>query len=329
MTSKFAAFSFFVFLAMALQAQINPSPALVIHGGAGNMRPDPAHAQRDSLATAALKDALEAGYAILENGGTAMDAVVAAIVLLEDNPVFNAGKGAVMTAEGTHELDASLMDGKTLGAGAVAGVKHVKNPIRAARMVMEKSPHVMLTGAGADAFALGAGLDSVPNDYFITPQVRKSWENSRVKGSGHHRGTTRKFGTVGAVAIDAQGNIAAGTSTGGMMNKAYGRIGDSPVIGAGTYADNSTCGVSCTGHGEYFIRAGVAKEISDRMAFGGQTLEEAAREVVHEKLPEMGGRGGIIALDGEGHIVMEFNTPGMFRGSVDAAGLTVKIFGHE
>lgn len=295
--------------------------------------------EREAEAREALQAALDTGYAILQRGGRAVEAVEAAIVLLENHPRFNAGHGAVMTARGTHELDASVMTGVDLNAGAVAGVAHVKNPIRAAIAVLKDSPHVMLSGSGADEWAAEQGLETVENDYFTTERIDRLWRQSKEhrdtgdepdKGRGDAGATPySKFGTVGAVALDRNGNIAAGTSTGGMMNKAYGRIGDSPILGAGTYADNATCGVSCTGHGEYFIRIGVAKELSDRMAFGGQTLGEAAHDLIHEKLQGMGGAGGLIAIDHTGQIEMVFNTPGMFRGYVTPEGSVVKLYGDE
>ncbi|NEN24522.1 isoaspartyl peptidase/L-asparaginase [Cryomorpha ignava] len=305
-------------------------PAIVIHGGAGTIE---RHLLSDSLETiirTALQDALNAGYAVLENGGTAVDAVEATITLLENCPEFNAGKGAVMTDVGTHELDASIMDGSDLNAGAVAGVKTVKSPILAARTVMVRSPHVMLAGEGAEEFAKQEGLEMVDNTYFTTPRIQKRWDEShKGEGSNVPKSKFSKFGTVGCVALDKDGNIAAGTSTGGMMNKKYGRIGDSPIIGAGTYADNETCGVSCTGHGEYFIRIGVAKEISDQMKFGKKTLKEAAEYTVNEHLSGMNAQGGIIAMDKDGNFELVFNTPGMYRGYKNATDEKVMIYGDE
>lgn len=330
MFGKFAFILTFSVLSLSLSGQNASIPALVIHGGAGNIRSGELSSEREAVARKALQAALDSGYAVLQRGGEAIDAVVAAIELLENDPEFNAGRGAVMTAEGGHELDASIMNGQDLMAGAVAGVEHVKNPIRAALAVMRHSPHVMLSGAGADEFAAERGLDTVPNDYFTTQRIKDIWRKGRDTHTGDaSEPTPSKYGTVGAVAIDENGNIAAGTSTGGMMNKAYGRIGDSPIIGAGTYADNGTCGVSCTGHGEYFIRVGVAKEISDRMAFGHQTLGEATNDVIHEKLKDLGGAGGLIAIDHLGNIEMVFNTAGMFRGYINQNGLEVKIYGDE
>jgi len=304
-------------------------PVLVIHGGAGtiersSMTPDKEEAIRNSL-----NQALDKGYTILEQGGTALEAVEATIVFLEDSPWFNAGKGAVITKEGHHELDASIMDGATLNAGAVSGVKTLKNPIRSARLVMEKSPHVMLYGEGAEKFAAENGVDTVKNSYFTTPSRLERWKAIN-EGKGENLSLEpSKFGTVGCVALDKNGNIAAGTSTGGMMNKAYNRIGDSPIIGAGTYADNQTCGVSCTGHGEYFIRIGVAKEISDQMAFGNKSLKEAVNYTIHEKLTGMEALGGLIAIDKEGNVAMPFNTPGMYRGYRNVDKTYVGIYGDD
>jgi beta-aspartyl-peptidase (threonine type) len=235
-----------------------------------------------------------------------------------------------MTADGTHELDASIMNGSDLQAGAVTGVTTVKNPIKAALAVMQKSPHVMLGGEGAESFARAEALELVENAYFTTPRVRLSWERSNAKGAvPGQKPAVSKFGTVGAVAIDADGNIAAGTSTGGMMNKRNGRIGDSPIIGAGTYADNATCGISCTGQGEYFIRIGVAKEISDQMQFGGKTLQKAIDYTLHGRLTGMNALGGLIAIDQNGNIALEFNTPGMYRGKKSNKGSEVSIYGND
>jgi beta-aspartyl-peptidase (threonine type) len=293
-------------------------PAIVIHGGAGNITKGMMSDSLESRIRGAMQLALDTGYSILNSGGTAMDAVETTISFLENSPYFNSGKGAVMTYEGAHELDASIMDGSDLNAGAVAGVTTVKNPIKAARKVMEESKHVLLSGSGAGLFAKEQGLELVDNDYFTTEKIRNNWIRGKSNtGSDAETDQAKefsKFGTVGAVALDNEGNIAAGTSTGGMMNKRYGRIGDSPIIGAGTYADNKTCGVSSTGHGEYFIRVGVAKEISDQMQFGGKTLQDAAEFTIGQKLVNMNAGGGIVALDKDGNIEMVFNTPGMYRG---------------
>jgi beta-aspartyl-peptidase (threonine type) len=304
-------------------------PVLVIHGGAGTIERSSMTPDKDEAIRKTLNAALEKGYTILEQGGTALDAVEATIVFLEDSPWFNAGKGAVITREGHHELDASIMDGATLNAGAVSGVKTLKNPIKSARLVMEKSPHVMLYGQGAEKFALENGMDTVENSYFTTPSRLERWK-ALNEGKGENLNPEpSKFGTVGCVALDKNGNIAAGTSTGGMMNKAYNRIGDSPIIGAGTYADNETCGVSCTGHGEYFIRIGVAKEISDQMAFGKKNLEDAVNHTIHERLSGMDASGGLIAIDHKGNVAMPFNTPGMYRGYRKADKTYIGVYGDD
>ncbi len=300
-------------------------PVLVIHGGAGNI--SKSHIP-DSLAVkykAKLSEALRAGYAVLERGGTSLEAVRTAINIMENSPLFNAGKGAVFTNKGTNEMDASIMDGATLNAGAVAGVMHIKNPINAAIEVMLHSPHVLLSGEGAETFARAQGLEMVDASYFYTEkryrQLKKAQEReSETQGYISPWLNDFKFGTVGAVALDKQGNIVAGTSTGGMTNKRFGRIGDSPIIGAGTYANNNTCGVSATGHGEYFIRSVAAHDISALMEYKGLSLREAADEVINKKLKEMGGSGGVIGLDKNGNITMTFNTNGMFRGYIKQKG---------
>jgi beta-aspartyl-peptidase (threonine type) len=266
-----------------------------------------------------LAEALDAGYAVLEAGGSSLDAVTTAVRLLEDNPLFNAGKGAVLAHDGYAELDASIMDGSNLAAGAVTGLRHVKNPIDLARRVMEQSPHVFLSGAGAEEFALSQGLTLVPNEYFVTP-TRKRQLQRVLQGQTQPKNELSGLGTVGAVAVDKKGNVAAATSTGGMTNKRWGRIGDAPVIGAGTYANNASCAVSSTGHGEYFIRSVVAYDICALVEYRGWSLERAAKSVVHEKLVQRGGEGGVIAVDPNGKVVMEFNSPGMFRGMRDSSG---------
>jgi beta-aspartyl-peptidase (threonine type) len=316
--------------------------ALVIHGGAGSLTPGVVSAEKEKAYRQGLQKALDAGSAILKNGGSATDAVVAAIKVLEDDSLFNAGKGAVFTSTGRNELDASIMDGSTLKAGAVAGVTTVKNPITAARAVMDKSPHVMMAGRGAEQFAKEKGCAIVPPSYFRTEEQwntlqgikedeRKSKDiknkKSYLKQPENH---DFKYGTVGAVALDKQGNLAAGTSTGGMTNKSFGRIGDSPIIGAGTYANNKTCAVSCTGWGEYFIRLVMAKSISDRMELVKMSLDAAAEEMMMHKLPELGGDGGMIGLDKDGNITTHFNTPGMMRAYIKSNGETaVKMFKGE
>ncbi len=297
---------------------------MVIHGGAGTierstMTPEKEKAYRDGL-----EKALQAGYEVLERGGASLDAVEAAIHLLENNPLFNAGKGAVFTHEGTNELDASIMDGKTLNAGAVSGLKHIRNPISLARLVMEKSPHVMLYGDGAEAFAKKMGVEFVDQKYFYTDERWQALQ--KVKASPVPMGDKDRHGTVGAVALDKAGNLAAGTSTGGTTNKEFGRIGDSPIIGAGTYANNATCGVSCTGDGEYFIRAAVAHTVSALVADKGMEVQEAA-ETALENARKLGGTGGLIALDKKGNFALSFNTSGMYRGRIDAGGkITVEIY---
>lgn len=347
----------------------NSPIVIAIHGGAGTIRRGSMTPEMEQAYRAKLEEALRAGYAVLQQGGTSLDAVVAAITILEDSPLFNAGKGAVFTNAGTNELDAAIMDGATLRAGAVAGVKTVKNPILLARAVMEKSPHVMLAGAGAEAFAAEQGIELVDPSYFFTesrwealqrakaqeenrPVLREDEEGAaetdagaQALGAAGDRGLgaagaapasgaadvafpdDHKFGTVGAVALDRHGNLAAGTSTGGMTNKRWGRIGDSPIIGAGTYASNECVAVSATGHGEYFIRNVVAYDICARMRFLGLSLQEAADQVVMQRLVEQGGEGGVIAIDRQGNIAMPFNTEGMYRGYIDRDGnLVVKIY---
>ena len=285
--------------------------ALVLHGGAGSMNfknlPEPSQAAYN----ASLDSALQIGLVLLDEGGAAVDAVEAVIRYLEDNPLYNAGRGAVFTSEGVNELDASIMSGSDMNAGAVAGVKDVRHPITAARAVMDKSVHVMLSGEGASEFAKETGLEIVDPSFFYTEKRYKSLQ--RVKDEEKH-------GTVGCVALDRQGNLCAGTSTGGMTNKKYGRIGDAPVIGAGTYANNETCGVSATGHGEYFIRWAVAHDISALMEYKGYDVETAAREVIEQKLVKVGGSGGVICLDRFGRVAMITNTSGMFRAYGNSAG---------
>lgn len=296
--------------------------ALVIHGGAGTLeKAKMTPAKRQAYETD-LKQALNAGYGVLKQGGSSLDAVEASVRVLEDSPLFNAGKGSVFTADGSHELDAAIMDGRSLAAGAVANLKHIRNPISLARAVMEKSPHVMMTGAGAEEFALQQGFELVPTSYFDT---QEKWELLQEVKAEESKPKVR--GTVGAVALDRAGNLAAATSTGGMTNKRFGRVGDSPIIGAGTYANNQTCAVSATGHGEYFIRAVVGHDISSLMAYGKLPLKAAAEEVVMKKLKQMGGEGGIISVDRQGNIATPFNSEGMYRGWVDRSGkLEVKIY---
>lgn len=316
--------------AMSCAAQSPPEYAIAIHGGAGTILKENMTAELDSAYRKALHDALDIGEAVLREGGSAMDAVEKTIIFLEDNPLFNAGKGAVLTYDGIAELDASFMDGATQKAGAVGGLHVIKNPIRAARAVMERSPHVLLTGKGAEEFAREQGLDSVPNEYFITEWRWKSWQASHKTGAVEkERPASAYFGTVGCVALDKAGNLAAGTSTGGMQNKRYNRFGDSPIIGAGTYADNATCAVSCTGHGEYFIRYAVAYDVCARMAYLGEDVETAAGQVVYQRLVEKGGTGGLIALDRKGKIALPFNTPGMYRGFAKPGERYVGVYKDE
>ncbi|MFD2725697.1 isoaspartyl peptidase/L-asparaginase family protein [Hyunsoonleella rubra] len=310
--------------------------AILIHGGAGNIQQKNMSDAKQIQYRQILEEAIRAGHSILKNRGASLDAVQKTITILEDSPLFNAGRGAVLTNTGTCEHDASIMDGKMLNAGASAGTKTVKNPITLARAVMEHSPHVMLARDGAETFAKEQGLAIVEPSYFYTEKSRKSLEyikaleknnevsfyNADIKDS--------KFGTVGCVALDKHGNLAAGTSTGGMTNKRWGRIGDSPIIGAGTYANNKTCAVSCTGWGEYFIRGMVAHDISALVEYKGLSLKEASKEVIQKKLPSIGdgaGGGGIIAIDKNGMMVTEFNTKGMFRASMDDKGeLNIGMF---
>ena len=292
---------------------------LVIHGGAGTITRENMSTEKEAEYISKLTAALKTGYAILENGGSGLDAVEATIKVMEDSPLFNAGKGAVFTGAGTNELDASIMDGATLQGGAVAGVKTVKNPISAARKVMEKTWHVLLAGEGADASAKEQELDIVDNSYFHTEHRFKSLIKAKEK-------EMEKHGTVGCVALDKKGNLAAGTSTGGLTNKRWGRVGDSPIIGAGTYASNETCAVSATGQGEYFIRGSVAFDIAAQMDYEKKSVQTAAQAVI-DKLTERGGTGGVIVMDSKGNIAMPFNTEGMYRGFyLNDGELTVKIY---
>jgi beta-aspartyl-peptidase (threonine type) len=288
---------------------------MAIHGGAGTLPRAEMSAAAERQYREGLREALDAGFALLQAGGSSMDAVTRAVVLLEDNPLFNAGRGAVFTLDGRNELDASIMDGGTLQAGAVCGLTRIRNPVELARAVLERSEHVMLCGAGAEEFAAGQGFSFVPQSYFHTPQRFAQLERIRSGEIGLSGHTISHVGTVGAVALDATGHLAAATSTGGMTGKRFQRIGDSPIIGAGTYADDRSCAVSATGHGEVFIRAAVAHDICARMRFGKRGVGEAAREVIFGELPALHGEGGVIAIDARGEIVMEFNSEGMFRAS--------------
>src|SRR5206468_2954990 len=305
---------------------------LAIHGGAGTIERSEMTPQREREYRAGLEQALAAGYEILKRGGSSLDATEAAVRVLEDDPHFNAGKGSVFTNVGTNEMDAAIMDGKTRSAGAVASLKHIKNPVSLARLVMEKSGHVMMDGEGAEAFAKENGLELVDQKYFFTQQRWDALE--KVKAAEKSRGGAGgkefiitdqdRHGTVGAVALDQSGNLAAATSTGGTTNKRAGRVGDSPVIGAGTYANNATCAVSATGDGEYFIRVTVAHDVSALMEYRGMSLKEAAQSVL-DKVAKLGGSGGLIAIDRLGNIALLFNTPGMYRGYVDPNGKYVVV----
>jgi L-asparaginase / beta-aspartyl-peptidase len=288
---------------------------IAIHGGAGTLPRAQMSGDTERKYRLGLSEAIDAGYAVLKDGGTSMDAVTRAVVLLEDNPLFNAGRGSVFTLDGRNELDASVMDGRTLQAGAVCGLTRIRNPVLLARAVMERSEHVMLAGAGAEEFASSQGFSFVPQSYFHTPERWQQLERIRGGDTGVSGHTISHVGTVGAVARDSFGNLAAATSTGGMTGKRFQRIGDSPIIGAGTYADDRSCAVSATGHGEVFIRSAVAHDICARMRFGGRSVAAAAREVVLAELPALGGEGGVIAIDAQGEIAIEFNSEGMFRAS--------------
>ena len=309
---------------------------IVIHGGAGTILKKNMSDSLENAYKEKLKEAITMGHAILKNGRTSIAAITATINVMEDSPLFNSGKGAVFTHEETNELDASIMDGATLNAGAVAGVKHIKNPINLALEVMNNSPHVLLAGPGAEEFAREQGFEMMDPSYFYTEKRYKSLQKVKAREKEKQNKSISfedpfikdsKFGTVGCVALDKQGNLAAGTSTGGMTNKRWNRIGDSPIIGAGTYANNATCAVSSTGWGEYFIRAMVAHDISVMMEYKGISLQEAATEVIQNKVPALGGDGGIVAIDKDGNIVMEFNTAGMYRAHMNAEGeLVIKIY---
>ncbi|RIJ47020.1 isoaspartyl peptidase/L-asparaginase [Maribellus luteus] len=318
---------FFAFLILSLSGQSQKKYTVVIHGGAGVMSKELINETARSEYKAKLNEALELGNKMLAEGATATDVVVKVINIMEDSPLFNAGKGAVFTHEGVNELDASIMEGRTLNAGAVAGVRDIKNPINAARAVMEHSEHVMLSGPGASQFAKEQGLEIVPNTYFYTESRYQSLQQLLKKE--RERTGKDNTGTVGCVVLDSYGNLCAGTSTGGMTNKRYGRIGDSPVIGAGTYANNNTCAVSCTGHGEYYIRLGFARDISALMEYKNLDLQTACREEIN-KLTNMRGTGGVIGVDKQGNIAMEFNTSGMFRGYLKSSGeKEIAIFENE
>jgi beta-aspartyl-peptidase (threonine type) len=294
--------------------------SIAIHGGAGTLSRDNTSAEQENAYLEGLGAALDAGYAVLERGDPSLDAAIAAVCVLEDNPLFNAGRGAVLTRDGTAELDASVMEGGTLKAGAVTGLKHVRNPIALARLVMDRSPHVMLVGAGAEEFARLQGMELVSNEYFRTA-VRQQQLHRLLAGSAEKENDLVAFGTVGAVAVDDRGNVAAATSTGGMTGKRWGRVGDSPIIGAGTYANNASCAVSATGHGEYFIRSVVAHDICAQVEYLKLPLAQAVKNVL-AKMKTLGGNGGVIAVDPRGEVVLDFNSDGMFRGQRTSRGKT-------
>jgi beta-aspartyl-peptidase (threonine type) len=331
-------FVLFIVSCTSVKGPSQPTFGIVIHGGAGtilkeNMTPEMEHAYENKLA-----EAISVGHKILKEGGSSQEAVEKTIHVMENSPLFNSGKGAVLTAEESIALDASFMDGNTLDAGAVAGVKHIKNPISAAIRVMKNSPHVMLAGEGADYFAANQGLDTVPESYFITEnrlsdlrRVKKRESDQKVSINliEEQYFKNQRIGTVGCVALDLQGNLSAGTSTGGMTNKKWGRIGDAPIIGAGTYANNASCGVSATGWGEFFIRSVVAHDIAALVEYSGLTINEASKRVM-KKVKDLGGDGGVVVLDTKGNVAMEFNTPGMYRAHMDSDGnLEVKIYRDE
>lgn len=307
---------------------------IVIHGGAGTILKKNMTPEMEKEYRAVLAQAIEVGHAILKAGGTSQEAVEKTIWVMEDSPLFNAGRGAVLTADGFASLDASFMDGKTLNAGAISGVQHIKNPITTAIAVMEQSPHVMLSGKGADEFAVTLGLDTVPNQYFITERrknaLKRVQERETNKVSFYDPFVRNsKYGTVGCVALDQAGNLAAGTSTGGMTNKKWDRIGDAPIIGAGTYANNNSCGVSATGWGEFFIRSVVAHDIAALVEYKGMDITSASKAVL-QKVETLGGDGGVIVLDRQGNVAMEFNTAGMYRAHMDAQGnQNIRIYKDE
>ena len=311
--------------------------SLAIHGGAGTIIKEDMTPELEDAYRQALKEALDAGYAVLENGGTAINAVKAAVVIMEDNALFNAGKGAVFTKKGINELDAAIMDGLTLNAGAVAGVRNVRNPVELAEEVMLHSGHVFLSGKGANDFAIKQGIKLESEDYFFSQYRYDQWREIRDSDLYQldHKADKlvglmkdKKFGTVGAVACDSEGNLAAATSTGGMTNKRFGRIGDTPIIGAGNYANNKTCAISCTGHGEIFIKAVAAYDVSCLMEYKNYTLEEACKEVVLKKLVDMKGDGGLIGVDAKGNVALVFNSAGMYRGFRTSEGESeIAIYG--
>ncbi len=320
-------------LAQSQNSETSKKAVLVIHGGAGTILKENLSPEKEAELLETMGKALMKGYKVIKKGKSSEEAIIAAINHLEDDPNFNAGKGAVLNEEGIVEMDASIMNGKNLEAGAVAGVHGIKNPINAARAVKDNSNHVLLSGEGAEKFAKNEKIEFEEADYFITERRKEAWLKAKksTESSGYldYSKGDHKFGTVGAVALDKDGNIAAGTSTGGMMMKKYGRIGDSPLIGSGTYADNTTCGVSCTGHGEFFIRYAVAYDVTALMKYKNMSVNEAADEIVQKKLKEAGGSGGLIALDKEGNYAFSFNTPGMYRGVIFEDGTMLINFYNE
>ena len=309
--------------------------SIVIHGGAGTILKKNMTKEMEANYRKKLEESIKVGYQILENGGSSQEAVEKTIHIMENSPLFNAGKGAVLNFDGRVELDASFMNGLTLDAGAISGASKIKNPISAAIAVMKNSPHVMLSGSGADEFALSQKLELKPNSYFLTDRRVKALEKVKLNSASvmvkeNEYFLAQKYGTVGCVALDKDGNISSGTSTGGMTNKKWNRIGDAPIIGAGTYANNKTCGVSATGWGEFFIRAVVAYDISALMEYRGLSVEEASKVVIHEKMAKLGGNGGVIALDNKGNVAMVMNTDGMYRAHMDSKGnKTIKIYRGE
>ncbi|MBT3796888.1 MAG: isoaspartyl peptidase/L-asparaginase [Flavobacteriaceae bacterium] len=306
-------FIYFIILLICFNCKDHPSqPVIAIHGGAGIILKGDLSIEKEKLILEKLDEAISHGYEILKSTGSSTDAVVETIKILENSPLFNAGKGAVFTNQGTIEHDASIMSGENLNAGASTGTKYIKNPITLAHSIMTNSEHVFLSREGAEEFAKLQNLEMVEQEYFFT--------DFRFNQLKKQKNSPSKFGTVGCVAMDINGNLAAGTSTGGMTNKKWGRIGDSPIIGAGTYANNKTCAISCTGSGEYFMRSVVAYDISALMEYKGLSLKEAVFKVIHKKLPSIGGDGGLIAIDNKGNIVMDFNTPGMYRASINKDG---------
>jgi len=324
-------------LSISAASAAPPAPiTIVIHGGAGALERGRYSPEQEAAFKSKLAEALKSGYAVLESGGEAVDAVEAAILLMEDSPLFNAGKGAVFDAAGVNELDAAIMDGKNGQAGAIAGVTHVKNPIKLARAVMDHSRHVMMIGRGAEKFAKEQDIELVKRSYFFTEGRWQAYKKAKKKEKAEKKNDASsslnfdsKYGTVGAVALDKNGNIAAGTSTGGLTLKRYGRVGDSPIVGAGTYASNRSCGVSATGTGEYFIRFTIARDICAEIEFNGKTAETAANKLIHDTLENAGGDGGVIVLTPSGDYALDFNTAGMFRGVKNGAIEKIAIYGDE